>query len=135
MSVNYPLGDFLIRIKNGYLVKKEKVTAPWSKIKEAVAALLKKNLFIADYQVKEEKKSGGKKIVVKLRYSSQGEPALREVSLFSKPGRRIYVNYRRIPYPKGGEGGMVIISTPAGIMRGKEARQKKLGGEVIGEVW
>jgi len=124
----YPLGDFLIAIKNAYLAEKSQVVVPWSKQKEAVAKLLKKAKFLKEVKVKKE----GKKQFLAVELSP--EKGRVEVKLFSKPGRRYYVSVREIPFPQG-KGAVVIVSTPQGVMLGKEARKKKIGGELIAHIW
>ena len=128
-----PIADFLIRIKNGYLARKEQIESPWSKMRETIARLLARHGYLG--QVKVEKiDQVKKKIIVKLKYDSQGNPAIREVRRISKPGRRIYASTGKIPYTLGGMG-ITIVSTSQGIMIDREARKRKLGGEIIGQVW
>lgn len=130
--VGYPIGDFLIRLKNAYLAKKEEVVVPYSKMNERLAKILAKHSFIGGYRVKEEDKKK-KTLVVSLVYS-RGKPALTEVKLISKPGRRIYASVRDMPFPPT-RLGIVLVSTPKGVLTAKEAVKKKVGGEVIGYVW
>ena len=125
--VSDPIGDFLIRIKNGYLARKKKVTAPFSKIKEKLAKILVDSGYLA------ELKRDKNKLIVRLRYP-EGKPALEEVRRISKPGCRIYKKRKEIKPVRSGFG-MAIISTPKGLMTDKEARKKNLGGEVICEIW
>ena len=125
--VSDPIGDFLIRIKNGYLARKKKVTAPFSKIKEKLAKILVDSGYLA------ELKKDKNKLIVRLRYP-EGKPALEEVRRISKPGCRIYKKRKEIKPVRSGFG-MAIISTPKGLMTDKEARKKNLGGEVICEIW
>ena len=128
----YPLGDFLIRIKNAYLVDKKSVTAPWSKQKEAMAKFLVKKGFLSWVKVK--KVSGKSFFSLEAGLiSRQGLPNL-EIELFSKPGRRFYTKVKDIPYPRD-ERALVIISTPKGVMSGWEARKKNLGGEVVAHLY
>lgn len=127
------IADFLIRIKNGYLVKKEQVESPWSKMREATARLLAKYGYLGRVKV-EKVDQAKKKIVVELKYNSEGGPAITGVKRVSRPGRRIYAPADKIPYALGGAG-ITIVSTSRGIMTDREARKKNLGGEVIGQVW
>jgi len=128
-----PIGDFLIRIKNGYLAGKDKVVCPGSKIKEKLASLLVKSGYLADFKVKKIDKVK-KEIVVGLRYNRQNEPVLKGVKRFSRPGGRLTASGNEIPWPVG-KNGITIISTSEGLMIGKMAKKKNLGGEVIGQVW
>jgi len=128
-----PIADFLIRIKNGYRAKKEVVTAPWSKTKETIGRILVKYGYLAGLRVKKID-SVKKELRMRLKYDSQGNPALTEVRRVSKPGRRVYATADKIPYALGGVG-ITLVSTSQGIMIDREARKRKLGGEIIGQVW
>lgn len=125
-----PIADMLIRIKNAYLARHKEVKLPYSKIKEAIAKILKKEGFINDVSIKKGKYMD---IVLALRYV-RNQPVLTDVRRISKPGRRVYVNKKNIPRVVNGFG-IAILSTPQGLMTGEEARKKGLGGEVICEVW
>ena len=131
--INYPVGDFLIRIKNAYLAKKESVTAPYSKMNEKVAKILKAHSFIADFKTREDKERKHKFLEITLSYRGK-VPALSDIKIISKPGRRIYSNVKNMPYPPA-RSGIVLVSTPKGVMTAKEAVKKEVGGEVIGYVW
>lgn len=128
--ISDPIGDMLTRIKNGYLAKNAVVEVPYSKIKEEIAKILVKEKFLKNYQVRENK---FKKLVLELKYQN-GKPAVEGVKRVSKPGVRIYASADKIPLPKFGLG-ITLVSTSKGIMSHKEARKKKLGGEVIGQIW
>lgn len=128
-----PIADFLVRIKNGYLARKKQVESPWSKMREAVAHLLVKHGYLARVKV-DKIDQVRKKIVVELKYNSEGRPAVTDVRRLSKPGRRLYTSADKIPYALGGVG-ITIVSTSRGIMTDREARKKNLGGEIIGQVW
>lgn len=115
-------------MKNAYMVNKEQIEVPWSKLKESLIKLLVKEGYLAAASVKKIDKIK-KKIVVDLKYEN-GSPAVREAKRLSKPGRRLYTAADKIPWSTG----VVIISTPEGLMTGKKARKKNLGGEVICQV-
>lgn len=132
MVVSDQIGDFLIRIKNGYLARKRQVEVSWSKMKEGIAEILIKEGYLKKSEVKSQK-SKVKTIELGLKYEGK-VPALTNVKRISKPGLRIYARADRIPKEKYGFG-ITIISTPKGLMTDKEARKKKLGGEVICQVW
>ncbi len=133
MVVTDSLGDFLIRIKNGYLAKKKAVRVPWSKMKEKMAEILVKEGFLRDSKVRNDENSNFKLLELKLKYVDK-EPVLNEVKRISKPGVRIYAKADKIPRVKGGKG-ITIISTSYGLMTDKEARKKNQGGEVICQIW
>jgi len=124
------IADLLIRIKNGYLARQRLVAAPWSKILEAIAQLLVNCGYLEKVKVRKNK---FKTLELTLKYND-GKPALTNFKRVSKLGVRHYVKAKQIPYVLDGYG-VAIISTPKGLMTGKEARKKKLGGEVVCEVW
>ncbi len=126
-----PIADLLARIKNGYLAGKNQVAAPHSKAKQALAQLLSKEGYIDE--VKVEKGDKAKDLILKLIYEGK-KPKLTEIIRVSKPGGRVYVKKDEIPKVLGGLG-IVILSTPKGLMTGKEARKKGMGGEVICKMW
>jgi small subunit ribosomal protein S8 len=138
MVVTDPIADFLIRIKNGYLARKDLVAMPSSKIKENLAVILVKEGFLKSSKVKTEKSkvkgSEIKILVVELKYEGK-RPVLSEVKRISKPGVRIYTKMKNIPEVRRGQGGLTILSTPQGLMTHQEAKQKKQGGEIICQIW
>lgn len=129
--MNYPTGDFLIRIKNGSAVDKKTVTVDWSKKLEKIAEIIKKYGFISSYSVSKDKIK--RRIIVEIAYDADDKPMIKKVRLFSKPGRRFYTDAKNLPY-KSNPNGIIIISTSQQIMTADEARKKNLGGEVIAEI-
>lgn len=125
-----PIADMLTRIRNAAAAGRGDTTMPYSKIKEQIARILKANGFVSDYSVPKDKPA---RLVVQLTevVESNSRVSLQRIS---KPGRRIYAPARAIPSVLGGRG-IVIISTPSGMMTGAEARKKGLGGELICKVW
>ncbi len=125
--MDYPVGDFLIRIKNAYLAHQQETKAPFSRLVEKIAQVLKKNNLIADFSVDDKRKQ----IIVSLLY--QGKiPGFSRVKIFSKPGRRFYLPADKLLYPRGK--GIIIVSTSKGIMTAAQAVNLNLGGEVIAEI-
>lgn len=124
--------DFLTIIRNGYLAKKDVVTANLSKSREAIAKILKDEAFIAGYEIVDGTPS--KKIVVTLRYFEKDLPAVTGIKKVTKPSVRIYAGHNSIPRTLSGAG-ITIVSTSAGLLTGKVAKEKHLGGEVICQVW
>lgn len=118
-----PIADMLTRIRNAQAVRKETVSIPLSKMKLVLAKILKKEGYLEKVKKKE------REIIVKLK--QDGIEGLKRVS---KPGQRIYVEKDKVPKVRQGFG-MAVISTSQGLMTDKEARKKKLGGEVICEIW
>jgi small subunit ribosomal protein S8 len=133
MVVNDPIGDMLIRIKNGYLARKNFVEVPYSRIKEEIARLLVKEGYLRNVKCQMSNVKSEKILRIELKYEGK-RPAIEEVKRISKPGVRIYAKAGEIPRVKYGFG-ITIVSTPKGIMTGKEAKKKNLGGEVICQVW
>ena len=129
--VNDPIGDMLIQIKNAYMAGKSAVVLPHSKLKEAVAKILMEEGYLSSVSAVGEQVK--KTLELKLRYEGS-VPALTDLKRKSKPGLRLYVGSHAIPMVVGGMG-IAIVSTPLGIMTGKQARNKHIGGEILCEVW
>ncbi len=130
--VGDPVGDFIIQLKNAGMVGKEKVYIPYSKLKHSIADKLVEAGFIgaAEKQGKKVKKT----LEVTLKYDEGGNHQIRGVKRVSKPGRRLYVGVAEIFPVKFGHGKRVL-STPAGILTGEEAREKNVGGEELFIIW
>lgn len=126
-----PIGDMLIRVKNAYRAKKEVAVIPYSGMKEHIAKLLERRRFIQS--VEKKGKKARKFLELSLKYTD-GVPALQSARRISKPSRRIYTRSRDARPVRYGHG-ISIISTPQGLLTGEEAKARKLGGEVIAEVW
>lgn len=122
--------DFLIRIKNGSRAGRPTISAPGSKFCTAIAQLLKKYGYISDYSITTDVK---KVITVTLAYQNH-QPRIYDITLFSKPGRRIYEKTHSLPWGKNKES-LIVISTSSGVMSQKEAKKRGLGGEIIAEIW
>lgn len=123
--------DLAIRVKNGYLAKKDHVSLIYSKLAEQVIKILKREKYIKDYKII---KNNDKKLIDALLLYQDGEPALTEVEIISKPGRRIYSKIKGLKPTLGGLG-ITILSTPKGVMTDREARKNKVGGEVLFKMW
>lgn len=127
MSMTDPIGDMLTRIRNAQAVTRKTVSMPSSKVKEAIASVLKDEGYILDYQVT---KDGVKPVLeIQLKYY-QGKPVIDQLQRFSRPGLRQYRGVDDIPSVLGGLG-VAIVSTSQGIMSDKSARKQKVGGEVL----
>lgn len=120
-----PIADFITRIRNAGMVNQPEVTVPTSRMKERIAQTLKDSGYIDSFKVDDEKPA---KMTVKLNDS------ITKINRLSKPGRRLYSAADEIPRIKNGRG-IVIISTPKGVMTGEEAKKKRLGGELLLEVY
>jgi len=131
MMISDPIGDMLTRVRNAALAHQRTVELPSSKLKVAVAKLLVREGYLT--HVEESKTDWGNWLKLTLTYEGK-EPQLTGVKRVSKPGLRWYVNNKKIPIVMGGAG-IAIISTPQGVMSGKDAKAKGIGGELLCEVW
>ena len=132
MSMTDPIADFLTRIRNAGIVRKDRVEMPSSKLKRSLANILKQEGFIRNYRYLDNKKQGVLRVY--LKYGPNGERVINHLVRVSKPSVRVYVGKEEIPRVKGGLG-VAILSTNQGIMSGKQARKRGIGGEVICYVW
>lgn len=132
MSVNDPIADMLTRIRNACMAHHDTVGIPASKMKLAIADILKREGFIKDYSVQEG--SPFDTIAITLKYSDDRQPAISGLKRVSKPGLRIYTRRADIPRVRGGLG-LSILSTPKGVLAGHDAWQQRVGGEVLCYVW
>jgi small subunit ribosomal protein S8 len=126
-----PIADMLTRIRNAALARHDRTEVPASKMKKAVADILKSEGYIADVRPSE---GNAGKLTIVLKYGRDRTSAIDGVRRISRPGRRIYVKYDRIPRVLSGLG-ISILSTSHGLMSDRDARKHKLGGELICEVW
>ncbi|MFN4131764.1 MAG: 30S ribosomal protein S8 [Caldimicrobium sp.] len=127
-----PIADMLTRINNALRSKKKTVIVPASKIKLEIVRILKEEGFIEDFKYIDEKPQP--KIEIFLKYDEQKRGVISGLRRVSKPGRRVYLGYKAIPKVLDGLG-IAIVSTSQGIMTDHEARKRKIGGEVICEIW
>jgi len=132
MSLTDPVADFLTRVRNGIQARHPKVDVPASKLKLELARVLKEEGFITNFKPMEEE--GHKFVRMFLKYSNSNEPVITDLTRISRPGCRVYVGRYEIPRVLGGLG-INILTTPKGVMTGREARRQGLGGEVLCEVW
>ena len=130
--VNDPIADMLTRIRNAIMAHHDSVPMPLSKVKVAIAKILKDEGFISDYTI--VKGDGIQKVIkITLKYIDD-QPAITGLERVSKPGLRVYTQSREIPRVYGGLG-IAIVSTSYGLMVGHEAWRKNLGGELLCYVW
>lgn len=132
MTMSDPLGDMLTRIRNGQSARKTTVGCPWSKIRENVCKVLQSEGFIRGYKI-EDKENNKKDLVIELKYDS-GEAVIRKIERVSKPGRRTYTKASNMPRFYNGLG-ILIISTPRGVLSDAKAREENVGGEVLCQVY
>ena len=127
-----PISDMLTRIRNAVRSRHPRVDIPHSRMKLAIASILKNEGYVAGVATIE--KDGFKAIRVTLRYDDEGTPVLSGIQMVSRPGRRIYTASGRIPPVMGGLG-LSILSTPRGVLSGPDARKAGVGGEIVCNVW
>ena len=132
MSLTDPISDLLTRIRNAVMVSKSNIEIPHSKFKFQLASLLKDEGYVSDVKITGE---GTKKIInIELKYSEDGASVISGMNRLSKPGNRVYSSFDKLPRNNGGLG-TVVVSTSRGLLSDSEARKRKLGGELICEVW
>jgi small subunit ribosomal protein S8 len=127
-----PIADMLTRIRNAVRIERPHVDMPLSKVKRGVAEVLKREGYIWDWEDVENKPSNTLRL--HLKYGPNGERVIRRIRRVSKPGRRVYSGVAALKPVLGGLG-ICIISTSRGVVSDREARQRKLGGEVLCEIW
>jgi len=127
-----PISDMLARIRNGALARHDRVEMPHSNLKKHIADVLKSEGYVDD--VRESDGEGKKTLTVVLRYGRGKDSAIDGLRRVSAPGRRVYVRFDRIPRVRSGMG-ISILSTSRGVMTDRQAREQKVGGELLCEVW
>ena len=128
MALSDPLGDMLTRIRNGQMAQKGAVRSPASKLRTNVLEVLRREGYIRGYETLEES-PGRSEVTIELKYHN-GEPVIRELRRVSKPGRRIYTGVKDLPRVYNGLG-IAILSTPKGVMSDADAREARIGGEIL----
>ncbi len=130
-TVTDPIADLLARVRNASTAQKHELFVPYSKMKAEIARILKEEGYITDYSVDTEQSHPRIKITAKLANRSSAITGLKRVS---KPGLRKYVGAKEIPRVLGGMG-TAILSTPRGVLSGREAKKQNVGGELLAYVW
>ena len=137
MSFTDPIADMLTRIRNAVMAGQVVTAMPSSKMKTAIAKILKDEGFIKDYEVVDGERSSHKVLRIRLKYIGERRnrhPVLTGLERVSRPGRRVYTGKKNIPWVLSGMG-IAIVSTPKGIMTGQKARKLGVGGEIVCKVW
>jgi len=132
VTVTDPIADMLTRMRNAVMVRHDSVLMPSSKMKLAIANILKEEGFISDYEVVRDKTQ--RVIKIHLKYRDRNEPVISGLERVSKPGLRVYVQKKEIPRVYGGLG-IAILSTPEGVMTGQQAWRRGIGGELLCYIW
>jgi len=132
MNITDPIADLLTRIRNAQQAKQDVVSVPASKMKIAIAHILRNEGFIRNYKCIRDRKQGVLKIA--LKYRDTGDGVIREVNRISKPSRRVYVDQRHMPFVRDGFG-VAILSTSRGVMTDRDARNMRIGGEHLCSIY
>src|SRR5256886_13240898 len=132
MRLTDPVADMLARIRNAISSRHQKFDVPASKLKLEIARILKEEGYIANFKATDEE--GRKVLRVYLKYGPNNEGVINNITRISRPGCRVYVGRNEINRVLGGLG-IVILTTPKGVMTGRQARKQGVGGEILCEVW
>jgi small subunit ribosomal protein S8 len=132
MNLTDPVADFLTRIRNAHNARHQKLDVPASRLKSEIARILKEEGYISNFKPVDEE--GTQLLRVYLKYGVNNEAAIRDLKRVSKPGCRVYVGKDEIRRVQGGLG-ISIMTTPRGVMTGRQARREGVGGEILCEVW
>ena len=134
MSTTDPIADMLTRVRNGLAVRRRYVQMPSSKLKVAIAQILRDEGYIEGFDVVKDKDCPQPNLRVWLKYGENRQPLLTGLQRVSKPGRRVYTRKQNIPLVLSGLG-VAVLSTPQGVMTGRQAKRQGLGGEVLCYFW
>ncbi len=134
MTMTDPIADMLTRLRNANVAMHDDVTMPSSKLKEALAEVLKAEGYIGDYSVVDNPEAPGQKLQIALKYSPDRERVISGIKRVSKPGLRVYSKSTEVPRVLGGLG-ISVLSTSQGLMTDREARRRRVGGEILCQVW
>src|SRR3984893_15304851 len=132
MNLTDPVADFLTRIRNAHRARHQKLDVPASRLKAEIARILKEEGYIANFKSVEE--NGKEQLRVYLKYVPNNAAVIRDLQRVSRPGCRVYVGKDEIRRVQGGLG-INILTTPRGVMTGRQARREGVGGEILCEVW
>ena len=134
MTMTDPIADMLTRIRNANVAFHDDVIMPSSKVKEALAKILVSEGYIEDFSVEDDPERPGRKLKIVMKYTPDRRRTISGLRRVSKPGLRVYTKAAEVPRVLGGMG-IAILSTNQGLMTDREARRRKVGGEVLCQVW
>ncbi len=134
MTMTDPIADMLTRIRNGAVAMQDQVRMPSSKLKESLAIILRREGYIADFRVGDDPTRPGRILEIDMKYTPERVPTISGLRRVSKPGLRVYIKADRLPRVLGGLG-VAVLSTSQGLMTDREARERRVGGEVLCYVW
>lgn len=129
-----PIADMLTRLRNANTAFHDDVVMPSSKLKEAVAGILEQEGYITGFQIDEEAGRPGRKLTIQMKYTPDRRRTISGMKRISRPGLRVYTKADTVPRVLGGMG-IAILSTNQGLMTDREARERRVGGEVLCQVW
>jgi len=134
MTMTDPIADMLTRIRNANVAMHDEVRMPASKLKENLAVLLQKEGYIEGFHTEDNNERPGRSLIIEMKYSPERERVISGVKRVSKPGLRVYTKADGIPRVLGGLG-VAVLSTSQGLMTDREARKRRMGGEILCYVW
>ena len=134
MTMTDPIADMLTRIRNANTAFHDDVAMPSSKLKEAVAVILEREGYITGFAVEEQPGRPGKRLTIQMKYTNDRRRTISGLKRVSRPGLRVYKKAEGVPRVLGGMG-IAILSTNQGLLTDREARERKVGGEVLCQVW
>jgi small subunit ribosomal protein S8 len=134
MTMTDPIADMLTRIRNANVAMHDEVRMPSSKLKEALASILQKEGYIEGFGVEENTEKPGKTLSITMKYSAERARTISGIRRVSKPGLRVYSKSTEVPRVLGGMG-VAVLSTSQGLLSDREARKRRVGGEVLCFVW
>ncbi len=134
MTMTDPIADMLTRIRNANVAMHDQVRMPSSKLKESLAAILQREGYIDSYNVKDSVERPGRTLEIKMKYTPERSRTISGIRRVSKPGLRVYTAADKLPRVLGGLG-VAVLSTSQGLMTDREARKRRMGGEVLCYVW
>jgi len=134
MTMTDPIADMLTRVRNANVAMHDVVPMPSSKLKESLAALLQREGYIQGFNVRDDPKRPGRILEIEMKYAADRTRTISGLKRVSKPGLRVYTRAEHLPRVLGGLG-VAVLSTSHGLMTDREARKRKVGGEVLCYVW
>jgi len=134
MTMTDPIADMLTRIRNANVSMQDTVRMPTSKLKESLAAILVREGYISDFKVEDNQVRPGQVLEISMKYTPERARTISGIRRVSKPGLRVYTNVDRLPRVLGGLG-VAVLSTSHGLMTDREARRRRVGGEILCFVW
>jgi small subunit ribosomal protein S8 len=134
MGMTDPIADMLTRIRNASRARHQKVTVPWSRVKENIAKVLIDEGYLKELKKTKAARGGGEELVIQLKFDRESRPVISGLKRVSRPSRRVYVRAQEVPPVRRGLG-INVLSTPKGILVDREAQRAKVGGELVCSVW